>query len=94
MSISLHLGKCTVKIKAKDTLFEVLKHVCLYLSVSLDEGKRVVLRMQVKPGGQVNTQDPVIRVKMLAKVKNKISLMLMSVCCEMLHVLLSSIHNI
>ncbi|XP_042575114.1 uncharacterized protein LOC109057331 [Cyprinus carpio] len=40
---------------------------------SRNEGKRVVLRMQVKPGGQVNTQDPVIRVKMLAKINDKLN---------------------
>lgn len=58
-------------------------HVYLYLSVdvSLGEGKRVVLRLQVKPDGQVDIKDPVIRANMLAKV---ISSKLMSACCEML----------
>ncbi|XP_052405668.1 uncharacterized protein LOC127951687 [Carassius gibelio] len=38
---------------------------------SSSEGKRVVLQMQLKPVGQVNMKDPVIRANMLAKINDK-----------------------
>ncbi|XP_050980571.1 uncharacterized protein LOC127174259 [Labeo rohita] len=38
---------------------------------SRSEGKRVVLRLQVKPDGQVDIKDPVIRANMLAKINKE-----------------------
>ncbi|KAL1280937.1 hypothetical protein QQF64_015537 [Cirrhinus molitorella] len=40
---------------------------------SRSEGKRVVLRMQVKPDGQVDFKDPVIRANMLAKINEELN---------------------
>ncbi|KAK2900519.1 hypothetical protein Q8A67_008634 [Cirrhinus molitorella] len=59
--------KCTLNDPSQQTA--VLNEIREKLkSMGLEgEGKRVVLRMQVKPDGQVDFKDPVIRANMLAK---------------------------
>jgi len=75
--ISLHFSKCNGKLDLTISFSLMFLHVCL--PVSLGQGKRVVLRLKLNPGGQVDLNDPIIRSNMLAKVK-----VISSVCSEML----------